>query len=105
MVPEGHLPPAAYFRDFELVMHRVLGARTESTNFFSVFAHPFDVLVASTIPVRLMQTADGVAPSAGDDPFPRAPSSAMRATPAQPRMRGTSLAHRGLRRMVAIWQP
>ena len=103
-MPDVHVPPAAYFIDFDLVMHSVFGARTESTNFFSVFAHPFEVLVASTTPARLIQTADGVAPSAGDGEQLREARRAKMPTAALPRMRGTSFAKCGLRRMAAIWQ-
>ena len=101
----GHTPPIANFIDFDLVMHSVFGARTDSTNFFSVFAQLFAVLVASTTPVRLMQMADGGAPSAGDGEQLREARSARMPTPAQPRRRGTSFAKCGLRRVVAMRQP
>ncbi len=86
-------------------MHSVFGARTESTNFFSVFAQLFDLVVASTTPARLMQMADGEAPSAGDGEQLREARSARMPTPTQPRMRGTSFAKCGLARMVAIRPP
>ena len=105
VVVVGHTPPEANFIDFDLVMHNVFGARTDCTNFFSVFAQPFAVLVASTTPARLMQMADGGAPSAGDGEQLREARSARMPTPAQPRMRGTSFAKYGLRRMVAIRPP
>ena len=101
----GHTPLNANFIDFNLVIHNVFGARTDSTNFFSVFVQLFDVLVASTTPARLMQMAAGEAPSAGDGEQLREARSARMPTAAHPRMRGTSFAKCGLRGVVAISPP